>query len=221
MSVTTGNIETNSLDVGAGSLERVNFTTYRDGNSIQYSGHTIGNGIYQGVWYNGIGDSGDFTLDTNETSNVEPLEPFDPASATVIGSTQYSQHPASAVLDGVLGNNSTNVWIGLTDDSAPSLLIQLAESRTFTKYRLSRGYCKAEGYVAGTWKLYGSDNNTSYQIVDTVDVDQGGIMNCTSLTEFTIDNPNSYLYYKFEFEMSSVNTYTHTGVSIGELEFDE
>ena len=42
---------------------------------------------------------------------------------------------------------------------------------------MSRVYCSAEAYVAGTWKLYGSNDKVNFTLVDDETVDQGGLMN--------------------------------------------
>lgn len=136
-------------------------------------------------------------------------------------STEYAQHPASALFDGELSDNSGYVWIGLPDDPDAGLHLELPEARTITGYRMSRGYCQVGAYVAGTWKVYGSNDNINFTQIDDVSVDQGSLMNCTSLNEYTIDNPGSYKYYTIDFELSSINTYSHTGVAIGELELLE
>jgi hypothetical protein len=70
--------------------------------------------------------------------------------------------------------------------------------------------------------LYGSNDNISFTQIDDVSVDQGAIMTCTALSSpYVADSPDSYLFYRFEFEMSSVNTYSLTGVTIGEIDFEE
>lgn len=218
----TGDIEADASEIGSGSASRINFSSVDGTTAVEYKGYSTGSNQYKGTWYGPNGTSGDFTLDASVTNPTpvepDPQPPLDPATFIVTPSTQYGQHPATALFDGLLGNNNANVWIGVPTDPGASLHIELPSARQYTKYKMSRGYCAAYAYVAGTWQVFGSNDDSNWTQIDNETTDQGALMSCDSLNEYSVDAPGSYKYYRIDFQMSSVNTYTHTGVALGELE---
>ncbi|CAM2069575.1 hypothetical protein SCOR_29650 [Sulfidibacter corallicola] len=216
-----GNIETDAEDVGGAS--RITFETYAADGTYRGAGEYIGGGQYQGTWYDSWGGKGDFLLDTAPGVEIPPENgvKVDTVQESVWASSAYNANPARAIIDGVIGaNNSPNTWISHTTDATPTIGFDTQTTAVVTHYRMSRAYCNGEAYIPGTWNMYGKNDNTSWTLIDTVDIDQGDafpINSCGSFGEYyVVDNPGSYKSYKFAFIASSQSN--NVGVGVGEIE---
>lgn len=151
-------------------------------------------------------------LSRNVGENVTPIN-------TATASSFWNIDPPSDAIDGQLGNN-VYAWISSNVDPAPWLKLDTSNAITATHYRFSRGYCNAEAYFAGSWTVYGSNDNLSWTSIDTVPDQSAYFPIATACTKFgptyQIENPGSYQYYKFDFTASPLSS--TTGVSVGEIQ---
>ena len=153
------------------------------------------------------------------TDYVAP-EPVVQPPQYITASTQWNADRAEEAFDGLFGSNQY-AWISHNTDTAPWLKVQMENAETITSYHMSRGYCTVDAYFFGTWTVSGSNDDSNWTVIDTVDVDQGPLYpketHCFQYgPTYTIDDPGSYLYYKFDFTASSLSS--TTGVSVGEME---
>lgn len=218
----TGSIETESNDVGGGGQTRIHFSSYDANETREYTGHYVGDERYQGVWYGTWGDKGDFILDFSIGTPTLPGQgvKVEPLQGSATASTAYNSNPAKGAIDGILGNNNSNVWISYVTDPNPWLSFETETTATVYYYRMSRSYCNAQAYLPGQWSMYGSNDNATWTLIDTVGPDQGetwplGVCDTFGI-DYVVDNPGSYKFYKFDFTASSLTTVT--GVGVGEIE---
>jgi hypothetical protein len=139
---------------------------------------------------------------------------------TATSSSNFSVHPPSAAIDGVLSNNNGYVWISLHTDSAPSLTLDMGSPQAINFYRLSKAYCDGP-YAPGKWEVLGSNDQTNWTTVDSVVDEQASILNITGCGAFSpyyqIDSPGAYQYYQYRF-VTTPNGWGYTGVGVGEIE---
>ncbi|MBO1322542.1 hypothetical protein [Acanthopleuribacter pedis] len=217
----TGAIETDATDVGGAG--RISFATYTAETTFRFSGAHLGDGKYQGTWYGDNGEQGDFLLETQPGLEIPPEGGIQVTTVqdSVWASSYYNANPARAIIDGVIGgSNGPNVWISHTTDATPTIGFDTQTAQVVTHYRLSRGYCNAPAYLAGTWKVYARNGDAEWTLIDTVATDQADNYpntSCGSFGQFyVVDNPGSYTSYKFAFIASSQSN--NVGVGIGEIE---
>lgn len=220
-----GKIEPVSIaEIGTGSKPRVTMTMSSPTTTLYYLGSQTDVDQYQGVWYSADGESGDFLI-SPVTQVSEPTVSLSISSATA-STEMMSPHDygASKAIDGVLGDNSTNVWFSLTNDDTPTLTLDMGASVQATHYRLSRGYCaNAPGQVqwlAVTWTVEGSNDGATWTTIDTELTDQSADYPQNSCNQWgpfkAIDVPDNYRYYRFN--LRDKPEYTGNGVAIAEIE---
>ncbi|CAH9053808.1 hypothetical protein PSECIP111951_00898 [Pseudoalteromonas holothuriae] len=219
-----GNILSGTVDTVQYSTPIITFTQFRGDATYAYRGQYIGDGAYQGTWYNNNGGSGDFSL----TMGQPPISEGPGTIAvgvnisSAVASTIYdSGHPASAAFDGKTGTNEVS-WYSKHTEANPWLRFSTQQPTVLKSYRLSRAYCKTPAYTPGTWTLSASNDGSNWQVIDTVDTDQFENFNTVACGQMAIDyiidvnKRGSYIDYKFDFVAASVSSVV--GIGIGEVE---
>jgi hypothetical protein len=205
-------------ELNSGTSPRISFQSADSTSSYHYLGFKTGDDQYQGTWYGPNGTSGDFMLKPAYVPQPPTTElPVSVATASTEG--YGAAYGAAKTIDGVLGSNTTNVWFSSYSEVNPKLTMDMGSSIQVTHYELSRGYCSSQGWLAGTWIVEGSNDNSSWTTIDSVLDDQADNYPQTSCNSFgpmeAVDNPDTYRYYRFTFTASSQSS--SPGVSIGEL----
>lgn len=217
-----GKIEPTAVtEIGSGTAPRLTMTFSNASETVYYLGRKTDENQYQGVWYGANNTSGDFLLEPT-TVNADPTTKQTIVAVTPSSEGYGAAYGAPKAIDGIFGNNSTNVWFSGVNDTAPSLTLDMGASINITHYQLSRGYCaSANGWMAVTWTVEGSNDNSNWTTIDTVLDDQSAnYPSATACTQFgpmeQIDVPDNYRYYKITFTSTTLDTIA--GVSIGEIE---
>ncbi|BBN80520.1 hypothetical protein PA25_05050 [Pseudoalteromonas sp. A25] len=220
----SGNILSGTVDGVAYSTPIITFTQFTSDATYAYRGQYIGDGIYQGTWFNNNGGSGDFSLNMGQPPISEgpgTIAVGVNISSAVASSIYDSGHPASAAFDGKTGTNEVS-WYSKHTEANPWLRFSTEQPTVLKSYRMSRAYCKTAAYTPGTWTLSGSNDGTNWQVIDIVDTDQLENFNTVACGQMAIDyiidvnKRGSYIDYKFDFVTSSASSVA--GVGIGEIE---
>lgn len=218
VSNTVGFIEpTNVNEIGSGAIPRITMTTGSAQASYKFLGARTDTNQYQGVWYDNAGNSGDWLLKPVHTI---PTPTNDLPVSSITASTEYSAtYGAAKAIDGVLGNNSANVWFSNVNDANPSVTLDMGSSIFVSHYQWSRGYCTSQGWLPGSWTVQGSNDNSTWTTIDTVLDEQADNYPNTSCHSFpvmeAISTPDNYRYYKINFSASSQSTLL--GVAVAEI----
>jgi hypothetical protein len=160
----------------------------------------------------GVINTGIDNIHTNTT--VPAIPGF--ITANSIYSSTYS---AEKAIDGIFGDDNANVWFAQHTDTAPWLKFNFEQQdKKISSYRLARGYCAWDAYVPSRWKVYGSHDNASWQLLHDVTADQVNASTCSTFSSvYSFSNNIAYRYYRFNFDVSN---YSYS-VSIAEIELFE